>query len=281
MFGFVTTAPNLLSDQSKTRYRGWYCGLCKSLGRNCGQSCRILLAYDMVFPAMLISSVFKMPEVCQNNRCIVHPFKPHTEIFTAASRYSAEMNVMLSYYKMLDDWQDDKNPAALAAARVYRGKCSALSQKYPRQCNATAQCLRELSELERGGESNPDMPANCFGQLMGEIFVMNDDGSELVHDLRKFGHAFGRFIYIMDAATDLHTDLKRERYNPLVSVPSSQITELLQIMGGEITRIFDRLPVTCDRDIMKNILCAGIWGKYEVKRQGGKRKGKINGEKSI
>lgn len=281
MFGFVTVASALLNEEGKTRYRGWYCGLCKALGKNCGQSCRILLTYDMVFPAMLLSSVLKMPEVCQNNCCMVHPFKPHMEIFSDASLYSADMNVILSYYKLMDDWQDDKNPAALAFAALYRRKCMKLMQKYPRQWRSISECLQQLSKLEREGESNPDLPANCFGQLMGEIFVMDESCGELAQNLREFGYALGRFIYIIDAATDLHTDLKRERYNPLVYVPHGEITELLQIMGGSVMHTFHRLPITTDRDIMENILFAGIWKKYETQYQNRKRKEQINGEKSV
>lgn len=266
MFGFVTVAPNLLNDEAKTRYRGWYCGLCKALGRSCGQSCRVLLTYDLVFPAILLSSVHQMPETRQSNRCIVHPFRTHTEIRTAAGDYAAAMNVILSYYKLMDDWQDDKNPAALAAASVYRGKCRALQEQYPRQCRTVADCLQELSTLERDGENNPDLPANCFGRLMGEIFVMNDDGGTLEQPLRAFGRTLGRFIYLIDAAADLHSDLEHERYNPLVGIPHSDITELLEIMGGDVMRAFQALPVVNDREIMENILCAGIWSNYQIRQ---------------
>lgn len=283
MFGFVTVAPDWLSEENKTRYRSWYCGLCRSLGQTCGQSCRLLLTYDMVFPAMLLSSVCQMPETCENHRCMVHPFQFHTEIRTQATDYAADMNVILSYYKLMDDWQDDRNPAALAAASVCRRQCSAIAEKYPRQCGAVVDCLRELSALERDGENNPDLPANCFGRLMGEIFVMNDGGGMLEQSLRQFGYTLGRFIYIMDAATDLHRDLKRERYNPLVGIPHGEITELLKIMGGDVMRAFHALPVVNDREIMENILCAGIWRKYQTEQQKHCRKGqgKAHGKKSV
>ena len=238
----------------------------------------MLLTYDLVFPAMLLSSVYQMDETCENNCCIVHPIKTHAEIRTAASDYATAMNVILSYYKLLDDWQDDKNPAALAAASVYRGKCSALQEQYPRQCRAVADCLRELSALERDGENNPDLPANCFGRLMGEIFVMKDDSGATEQSLRTFGHALGRFIYLMDAAADLYGDLKHERYNPLVAIPHGDITELLEIVGGDVMRTFRTLPVTSDRDIMENILCAGIWTNYQRKE---KERAILYGKKSV
>lgn len=266
MFGYVTAALNLLSDSDKIRYRGWYCGLCKSLGEYAGQKCRFLLTYDMAFLAMLLSSVYSMEESASEKGCVLHPIKPHTEIRSAASNYAAYMNVVLAYYKLTDDWQDDKSLAALAASSVFRGKCRKISEDYPRQCKAIVNCLSELSELERGGEFNPDLPANCFGKLMGELFVIHDS-DEFADRLRSFGRTLGRFIYIMDAAVDLKSDLKKERYNPLMTILSEEIDEMLTIMGGDFMRAFQRLPITTDRELMENILCAGIWIKYNQHKQ--------------
>lgn len=281
IFGYITAAPSLLSDKDKIRYRGWYCGLCKSLGSCCGQSCRFLLTYDMSFLAMLLASVYDMPESSADNRCILHPIKSHNEIYTESSNYAADMNVILAYYKLLDDWHDDKNLAALAASTVFKGKCENIHKRYPRQHKAITGCLSELSELEKAGEVNPDLPANCFGKLMGELFVI-DDKDSLAQSLRLFGHTLGRFIYIIDAATDLRDDLKKERYNPLVGIPSDIINEMLQVMGGDFMRAFQQLPIESDRDLMGNILCAGIWCKYEMQQQKYQKKEKdINGKKSV
>lgn len=281
MFGYVTAALNLLSEEEKIRYRGWYCGLCKSLGSCCGQSCRLLLTYDMSFLAMLLSSVYNMEEFAADNRCILHPIKTHREIRTAASDYAADMNVVLAYYKLLDDWHDDKNPASLAASSVFGRKCKKICGQYPRQCNAVVNCLSELGELENNGEFNPDLPANCFGKLMGELFVI-DNNDVLSHPLRSFGYTLGRFIYIIDAATDLREDLKKEQYNPLVGIPQEDIGEMLQIMGGDFMRTFQQLPITSDHDLMGNILCAGIWTKYQMQNQKYRKKEEdIYGKKSI
>lgn len=271
MFGYVTAAPGLLSDSDKIRYRGWYCGLCKSLGSCTGQKCRFLLTYDMAFLAMLLSSVYGMEEFAAESGCVLHPFKKHTEIRSAASDYAAYMNVVLAYYKLTDDWQDDKKLVSLSASSLFRGKCKKISESYPRQCKAIVSCLSELSELERGGEFNPDLPANCFGRLMGELFVI-DDSDKLADSLRSFGRTLGRFIYIMDAAVDLRSDLKKERYNPLMTVSSEEIDEMLKIMGGDFMRTFKRLPIVTDREVMENILCVGIWIKYNQHMQNIRKK---------
>ena len=282
MFGFVTAASDLLSEADKIRYRGWYCGLCRSLGEVCGQSCRLLLNYDMAFLAMLLSSVHRLEETSEENSCAAHPLKKHLEIRTLASDYAADMNVILGYYKLMDDWHDDKNPAAFAAASAFAAKCHELEEKYPRQAQAISTCLENLSELEQDGECNPDLPANCFGRLMGELFVM-DDVAEYKQELRAFGRTLGRFIYVMDAAIDLQSDLRHERYNCLIGTPADEIYSTLQVMGGDFMRCYKKLPLTVDSEITDNILTAGVWQKYAMqkKKQTKKENDKQNDKKPV
>ena len=282
MFGFVTAASGLLSEDNKVRYRGWYCGLCRSLGEVCGPSCRLLLNFDMAFLAMLLSSVHRLPETTDECSCAAHPLKKHLEIRTPASDYAADMNLVLGYYKLLDDWHDDKNPAALAAASAFASKCRELEVKYPRQAQAIATCLENLGELEQDGECNPDLPANCFGRLMGELFVM-DDVAEYEQELRAFGRTLGRFIYVMDAAIDLQSDLRHERYNCLIGTPADEIFNTLQVMGGDFMRCYKKLPLSADREITDNILTAGVWQKYAIqkRKQAKKENDNNNGKKPI
>ncbi len=282
MFGFVTAASELLSEENRIRYRGWYCGLCRSLGEVCGKSCRLLLNYDMAFLAILLSSVHRLEETTAECSCAAHPLKKHLEIRTAASDYAADMNVILGYYKLIDDWHDDKNPAALAAASAFASKCRELEEKYPRQAQAIATCLDNLSELEQDGECNPDLPANCFGRLMGELFV-TEDGIGQEQALRAFGRTLGRFIYVMDAATDLRSDIRHERYNCLVGADPGSIYELLQVMGGDFMRCFRRLELTADIEIAENILTAGVWQKYMARQPKRKKKetDSDNGQKPL
>ena len=282
MFGFVTAASELLREENRIRYRGWYCGLCRSLGEVCGKSCRLLLNYDMAFLAMLLSSVHGLEESAEECSCAAHPLKKHLEIRTAASDYAADMNVILGYYKLMDDWHDDRNPAALAAASAFAPKCRELEEKYPRQAQAIATCLDNLSELEEDGECNPDLPANCFGRLMGELFVMAE-GLDDEQELRAFGRTLGRFIYVMDAATDLESDVRHERYNCLVGTEPDGIYDLLQVMGGDFMRCYRRLTLSKDAEIADNILTAGIWQKYAARHQKKKKKenDSDNGQKPV
>ena len=115
------------------------------------------------------------------------------------------MNIYLAYYNMLDDWNDDKNLLSLGESRLLEKECKKVEQSFPRQCRVIREKLDELSRIEKANVLIPDVPANCFGDLMGELFVPFEDS--LDERLRTFGKALGKYIYILDACMDLKKDL--------------------------------------------------------------------------
>ena len=121
---------------------------------------------------------------------------------------------------------------------------------YPRQCEAIRSCLSQLSTLEKENCANPDLPAGCFGRLMGELLVWKEDlWSET---LRQMGNGLGRFIYLADAAVDYAADEKKKKYNPFLAM-------------GRCTGCFEKLPLVQDKAILDNILYSGVW--MELHRQ--------------
>ena len=117
---------------------------------------------------------------------------------------------------------------------------------------------------------------------MGELFVM-EDGIESGQELRAFGRTLGRFIYVMDAATDLHSDIKHERYNCLTGTSPDEIHQILQVMGGDFMRCYKKLPLSADIEITDNILTAGVWQKYaaQKRKQAKKENDKEDGKKPV
>ena len=94
-----------------------------------------------------------------------------------------------------------------AQQNCLKGEYKRIAEQYPNQCTAISNCLTELSKIEKSGELNPDVPANCFGKLMGEIFVIRED--EYAQKLRTFGTSLGKFIYIMDACYGFKVGYKK------------------------------------------------------------------------
>ncbi len=266
MFGYIIANPELLDEDQRQRYRACYCGLCRAIGEECSSLSRVSLNYDMTFLALLLSSLYEPEESAGQKRCPVHPFKPQSYWYNDATRYCAAMNVALAAYNCLDDWHDDRNVLKLLEAQLFHGPTASAARRYPRQTNAITQCLAELTALEKRGVPDPDGAANCFGRLMGELFVWKEQ-DHWAPTLRAVGEGLGRYIYILDAAVDLQEDLQRGRYNPLSglaregrSLPDFQ--EELSLLIGECTEAFERLPLVQDVELLRNILYSGVWIRY-------------------
>jgi hypothetical protein len=254
-----------LTKEEYTRYRAVYCGLCNKLKLHHGAISRLTLTYDMTFLAMFLSSLYEEKEADSSQRCPVHPIRKHHCVSSPATDYAADMSVLLTYYKCLDDWNDDHSVVALQKSKVFQSKAQAVELLWPRQCFAVKRGIEILTEMERNNEMNPDLPANCFGIIMGELFVRDED--EYSAPLRRMGAALGRFIYMMDAVSDLKSDIKKERYNPLVSFTDTDFTTMLSLLIVECTKEFENLHPERDANIMRNILYSGVWTKYTVKER--------------
>ncbi len=263
MFGYITANIAGMDDGQTLRYRSWYCGLCRTLKERHGTISRLTLNYDMTFLVMLLSSVYKTEPESGSERCAVHPVKKHQYFCNDFSAYAADMNVLLAYHNLMDDWNDDRNVLALGEAQLFRKAGQQITQQYPRQSRAVLDGLESLARLEKEGELRPDLPAEAFGKLMAELFAVYED--EHAENLRRFGRALGRFIYIMDACMDFDSDLKKMRYNPLVSMTSDNFEPTLIMLAAECTGAFDRLAVEADRGIMENILYTGMWTRFGAK----------------
>lgn len=276
MFGLVTASTKELSKEELNRYQGVYCGICRSIRDREGQLCRLGLSYDMVFLAMLEMSLYEPEETSGNRACVLHPFKPKPWLDNDCVRYAADMNVALAYYKSLDDWNDDGKGSAKTMAKVFGKHMDAIREKYPRQCQAIADCIEKLSQMEKDNCPNPDEPANCFGDLMSELMVYRED--LWAPHLRLLGHYLGRFVYLADAAVDYRRDVKKGKYNPFIAMGGGEDFErweqyLVLAMAG-CTDAYERLPLVQDKGVLDNILYSGVWVNYRrAQKESRKEKG--------
>ena len=271
MFGFVTANMEELTKEQKTRYQAVYCGICRRIRIQSSQLSRVVLNYDMAFLALLLMSLYEPEEMTGNNRCAMHPVKKHPWLDNEYIRYAADMNVALAYYNFLDDWQDDGKRSAKWMANILGKRQDPILERYPRQCKAIENCITELSRLEKENCENPDLPANCFGALMGELLVYQED--LWAPTLRTMGDALGRFIYLTDAAMDYDQDEKKGCYNPFLASGGGrqpQLWKKYQLMAmGRCADAFERLPLVQDKALLDNILYSGVWLHQGKKRKEG------------
>ena len=265
------------------RYKAYYCGLCRTLKEEYGFRGRMTLTYDMTFAVILLSSLYETETETQMHRCKVHPVKKQMMLRNEITSYAAAMNVLLAYYHMEDDWQDERKISSFMTKSMVHGKAKRIIEQYPRQSRAIESALKELAECEKAESTDIDRTAGCFGKLMEELFVYQEDIWE--RNLRKLGFFLGKFIYIMDAYEDLPEDLKKGRYNPLRGLCGQEdyeerMKQILCMMIAESTAEFERLPCLVDVDILRNILYDGVWNRYN-KIQMKKSEEQKNGEKPI
>lgn len=270
MFGYVTASLKELDKESEKRYGAVYCGICRRIRVQSGNAARLVLSYDMAFLALLLMSLYEPEEETGDKACSLHPIRKRPWVDNKYIQYAADMNVALGYYNFLDDWEDDGKFSAKILAGQFGKHLPEIEQRYPRQCRAIAECIAQLSGLEKAGCGNPDEPASCFGRLMGELLTYEED--LWAPNLRQMGFYLGRFIYLLDAALDYERDEKKGKYNPYLAMGTgkdwARWEEYLVLTMGRCTDFFEKLPLVQDKPLLDNILYSGVW--MNVRRKGQK-----------
>ncbi len=263
MFGYVNAHKDLLRVCDYNVFRGYYCGLCKMLGKQFNQLTRLGLSYDMTFLAVLISALEDKKIELKQEPCIAHPISRRPVIKEDVGiRYSADMSVLLTYYKLKDDWEDEKSLKSFARM-FYYFPMKRVAKKYPRQATAIKENLEKLHALEQENCKNPDAVADCFGKLTEAVF--DRDGTS--KPLQVLGYHIGRLIYITDAYFDLQKDVKKKNYNPFLSLYGKSISKetlkeslvpSLTYTLSEIAAAYELLPICKNKELLDNIIYLGL-----------------------
>lgn len=287
MFGYVTVDRSELKGREMDRYRAYYCGICRDLKDSCGEAARMTLTYDMTFLALLLNALYEGPDGTSEAKCILRPAHPVRVIRNQYTRYAADMNILLVYHNLEDDWIDDRSLPSLAASRAIRRAYLKTAAAYPRQTRAIRRYLKALHETEEKNDASLEAAAKETGVMMAEIYHYCDDGwTDL---MKETGFYIGKFIYLMDAWDDLEKDRKNHDYNPFSGIAGepdfeNRAAQLLTMQASAATRAFEQLPILRDVDILRNILYSGIWVRYRTKREkaeekAGKKPEENNGKK--
>lgn len=266
MLGYVTIEKGELKMREYEVYRGYYCGICKSIAKRCGQIPRMTLSYDAVFLALLLSGIFDEEEKFQAQRCIVHPVeKRPTLIHNPAIDYAADMMVILAYHKFLDDWKDEKSGSSLAGRTALSLAYRKLKKQHQATCRLVEETLEKLSLLEAGKSSSLDETCSVFAELMEILFTGYTDreaqpsqGQQRI--LGELGKSLGRWIYAVDALDDWEKDQKDGSYNPLIYRKNGLegIGDILYNYLAEVAKAYDLLDIKKNRGIIENIIFMGL-----------------------
>ena len=267
MFGYVRINKMDLTFREFDTYKGYYCGLCKYLKENHGEISRLSLNYDITFLILLLTSVYRPKSNFTKEVCIANPINKKLRIVNEITEYAASMNVLLTYYKLEDNLNDDKGIKDILAYHIYKGKFKKAYAKYPKKADFINEQLNKLHELEHKKSTNIDEVSNTFGNIMGEIFYYKDD--KYKNDLRTIGFNIGKYIYILDAYEDLDKDIKRGRYNPFIEYKNKseelrkKVDRLISISLGYLAKSIDNLNIEYNINIIDNIIYSGVYLRYK------------------
>lgn len=270
MFGYIIINKGDMKFKEFDIYHSYYCGLCQALKEKYGKLGQLSLSYDITFLVMLLSSLYEPETKISEVKCAAHPFEKHPVRSNEFSYYGADMNLLFTYYKCKDDWEDEKKLTRLvykkALHKAYRRICAHYGEKSKKVSNL----MRELAQEEKRQNQDIDRMAGIFGEIMGELMTPKND--EWQDGLRAMGYNLGKFIYLLDAYEDIEEDLKKGRYNPLKKrfedpdFEEESKTVLTMIMA-ECCKEFEKLPIIENVEILRNILYSGVWYRYEMVRQ--------------
>jgi len=221
MLGYVQIFKPELKVREYEVYMGYYCGVCKYIGKEYGQLPRMVLSYDAVFLALLLACVDEEPDAPSQEHCVVHHIREKTVIRNRAVEYAGDVMLLLAWYKMLDDIQDEGKFYAKATSRLLKGLHRKLQKKYPSLCDGIEINLATLNGLEKARCASLDEAAESFSKIMEVIFregakKLYPDSQELHETFGRTGYHMGKWIYLIDAADDIEENIESGAYNPLL-----------------------------------------------------------------
>ena len=225
MFGYIKPLSGELKVREFELYKSFYCGLCKTMGKNISPLSRLTLSYDMVFLALLRIAFIKEPiEKIENKsfRCKLNPLKKRNYIKSSESLlYSSCIAAILTYYKCMDDINDTKNKFKRFLLKIpvllFAGMKKKACKFYPGLDEKISGPLVNLNRTEKencASNISIDRPASCFAELMRNIICFGLKSGEQSIIAGQIGWHIGRWLYIADALDDFGKDIKKREYNP-------------------------------------------------------------------
>ena len=270
MFGYISPNNRELKLREYDTYKAYYCGLCKTIGKRYNVLLKNALSNDCTFLALLLSSLLEQKDEADSIRCIAHPTKKQLILKeNEYLEYAADINVLLTYYKLKDNAEDeDSLPSKIGAAGI---KSSAeKAKKYrPQAAKCIEESLEKLKKLENEKCEDIDSVSDVFANMMEGIAISAPNVEPYEKQLKWLFYNIGKYIYILDAVDDLIKDEQKNSYNVfLIKYKDKKAAQIaveikeqvkynLAMSLSEASKAYELLPVKKNEGILKNIIYDG------------------------
>lgn len=265
MFGYIRADKAELKMRDYEIYRGVYCSLCKRLGKSYGLFSRLTLSYDFTFLALLNMSLKEGCTEFKPGRCPLNPAKRCNYLKAGDDLdFSAAAAIIMLYYKISDDINDErglKKLAAILIKPVFSRAHKKAAAAYPEIENAVAEYVDRQSKLETADCRSVDMAAEPTALVMADILSFLSADEKQKRALSRLGYCLGRYIYLLDAACDLETDKKKGSYNVLKYIAGDlkkYVSSQLYIAINEGAKAFELINIKKHKSILGNLIYAGL-----------------------
>lgn len=261
MFGYIQPNKDELRFREYNEYRTYYCGLCKCIGREFGEPMKLVLSYDCAFIALLLTGLAGV----ENTRKCRCAYKPLSRARMAAVedeyiRFAADMDIILAYCKLDDNWRDDKNPGAVAGKAAMKRAFQKAKERSPELYRAIFDGISELSRIEEANTPELDPPADAFARMMKNVAMAAPvDGAQNRLALGYMLYHLGRWVYLIDAWEDREKDAKKGSYNPFLAAEADKERAefIINCSLNEAINAYELLDIKAHESLLDNIIKDG------------------------
>ncbi len=264
LFGYIRASKGDLKVKEYEFYKAVYCSLCKTMGREYSPISRFTLSYDFTFLALLNLSLKDGCDAVERKHCVFNPLKKC--IFCKSDddiKLPAATAVMLNYYKVLDNINDEKGFKKLGfiiAKPFFKAPYKKAARKYPQIDEILSEYITSQTIAEKSPNCDLDMAADPTAKMLSALFMELSDDNAQKRVLDRLGYCIGRYIYLIDAYCDLEDDIKHKSFNPLKQRenPKELIAQQLYFSINEACKAFELLEIKKYKNILGNILYLGL-----------------------
>ncbi len=267
MFGYLLPYKPEMKVREFECYRAVYCGLCKQLSKDYGFLPRMFLNYDMLLLTLLADGLSGQGGNPVLQRCIANPKKRCMLSDTFGLQLGADCTILASWYKLLDDKQDEswaKGTAAAAGEALLKKAFEKAACRHPEIDKVMQTASRQQQHLEQQGSKSYDQAADPTAQMTAAMFKACSHDPAQQRLLFRMGLFIGKIIYYLDAAEDYPKDKEKQRYNVFLQNQLSfeQGVEAAKaqcsMAAAEAARCYQQLQLKLNKPIWDNILYLGI-----------------------
>ncbi|MGI6200123.1 MAG: DUF5685 family protein [Christensenellales bacterium] len=273
MFGYVRPQRSELTLREDAAYRGYYCGVCRALGKRCGGMCKMLLQYDAASLAVLLSALEQTAPKAETFRCALHPTVRKSRIACPAVDYAADVNMLLGAAKLDDACQDEGKLSARGMRPLVRRGARRAAQRQGELAARIDRAMAAQLALERRGCPDLDEACQPSADMMAAVFTGFEPAANQRDALNYIGQHIGRWVYLIDALDDLERDIKGGAYNVLTlrygyepgqppaqfrRQAAEQVGVLLNLNLAYAAKGFDMLYLERNQPILENLFFLGL-----------------------